>query len=192
MELDLNLVASFLALVEEQHYGHAAQRLHLTPSALSRQIQRLERQLEVVLVDRGPAGVLELTPAGRTLATDGAGLLALAQTACRRARTTEPALTMRIGFPSADRECLEQLGFPGVTRGLVRRFPELHLVGLGVPVADLGRCLAQRRVDVAVTRSPTVDPAVDSIPGGARGWYVQCRHTDRRAAVRAVVRQLAR
>ena len=56
MELDLGLASSFLVLAEERHYGRAAARLHLTSPALTKRIQRLERQLGVVLLQRGPAG----------------------------------------------------------------------------------------------------------------------------------------
>ncbi|MFC7648577.1 LysR family transcriptional regulator [Streptosporangium lutulentum] len=56
MDLDLGLVADFLVLVKERHYGRAAGRLHLTSSALTKRIHRLERQLGVALVERSPAG----------------------------------------------------------------------------------------------------------------------------------------
>ena len=45
----------------------AADLLHVTPSAVSQQIQRLEAEEGVVVLDRGPRGVT-LTPAGRVLA----------------------------------------------------------------------------------------------------------------------------
>ena len=45
----------------------AAELLHVTPSAVSQQIGRLEREVGVALLDRGPRGVT-LTPAGRILA----------------------------------------------------------------------------------------------------------------------------
>jgi DNA-binding transcriptional LysR family regulator len=38
MELDLSGVASFLVLGEEVHFGRAAARLHLTQSALSKNV----------------------------------------------------------------------------------------------------------------------------------------------------------
>ncbi|MEV6862112.1 LysR family transcriptional regulator, partial [Streptosporangium subroseum] len=68
MDLNLGLVADFLVLVQERHYGRAAVRLHLTSSALTKRIQRLEGQLGVVLVERGPAGVFAVTSAGRRFA----------------------------------------------------------------------------------------------------------------------------
>src|SRR5690606_31857707 len=45
----------------------AADLLHVTPSAVSQQIQRLEAEEGVAVLDRGPRGVT-LTPAGRVLA----------------------------------------------------------------------------------------------------------------------------
>jgi DNA-binding transcriptional LysR family regulator len=47
MDLDLSCVASFLVLLDERHYGRAAAKLNLTSSALSKRIQRLERQVGV-------------------------------------------------------------------------------------------------------------------------------------------------
>ena len=53
--MDLGLVASFMTLVDEEHFGRAAARLHLTSPALTKRIQRLERQLGVTLIERGSA-----------------------------------------------------------------------------------------------------------------------------------------
>jgi DNA-binding transcriptional LysR family regulator len=55
VDLELELVANFLVLMREMHYGRAAARLHLTQAALTKRIQRLERQLGVVLLERPPA-----------------------------------------------------------------------------------------------------------------------------------------
>ncbi|WP_424532783.1 LysR family transcriptional regulator [Sphaerisporangium viridialbum] len=88
MDLDLGLVADFLVLVEERHYGRAAVRLHLTSSALTKRIQRLEGQLGVALVERGPAGVLAVTSAGRRFAIAAEPLIAQANAARENVRAT--------------------------------------------------------------------------------------------------------
>jgi len=189
MELDLTLVASFIVLVREQHYGHAAQELHLTPSALSRQIHRLERQLDAVLVDRGPAGVLELTPAGRQFATDAPGVLAVAQGACERARSVPPVGTIRIGVSTDSRRLLDLAGLLGVVRAPAA-FPAVQLIGVVLPAGELVPSLARCEVDVVVTATPATMPGTDTVRAPSGRWFVHCRHVDRREPVRAVVRGL--
>jgi DNA-binding transcriptional LysR family regulator len=66
MVVDLRHFRSFVVVAEEGNIGRAATRLFITQPALSRQLQRLEEELRVVLFVRVPRGV-ELTDAGREL-----------------------------------------------------------------------------------------------------------------------------
>lgn len=50
--LDLLLARHFVVLAEECNFSRAAVRLHLSQSALSKQIRTLERQVGATLVDR--------------------------------------------------------------------------------------------------------------------------------------------
>lgn len=63
MDIDLRLVRYFLVMAEELHFTAAARRLYVSQPALSNQIRRLERQLDVELFERSARGV-RLTPAG--------------------------------------------------------------------------------------------------------------------------------
>ena len=84
MDLDLVCVSSYLVLLQERHYGRAAARLHMTSSALTKRVQRLEHQLGVTLLVRDTAGIVGPTPAGTRFASE-AGLLLAQATAVRRA-----------------------------------------------------------------------------------------------------------
>jgi len=67
----------FVAVARELHFGRAADRLQLAQSALSRQIQGLERELGVRLLNRGRRSLVTLTEAGVALL--GEAQLALQQ-----------------------------------------------------------------------------------------------------------------
>ena len=66
MDLDSALLRAFVAVVEERHFGRAAERLFLTQQALSKRISRLEGMLGVRLLERDPRGVAP-TAAGEQL-----------------------------------------------------------------------------------------------------------------------------
>lgn len=68
--LELRQLRYFVAVAEELHFGHAAERLHMSQSPLSRAIRELERQLGVDLLERTTRRVA-LTPAGEAF-LDGA------------------------------------------------------------------------------------------------------------------------
>ena len=55
---------SFIAVVQTLHFGKAARKVHLSPSALTRSIQRLEQELNHPLFARDRRNV-QLTPAGK-------------------------------------------------------------------------------------------------------------------------------
>jgi LysR family transcriptional regulator, benzoate and cis,cis-muconate-responsive activator of ben and cat genes len=62
--VDFRQLENFLAVCEEMGMGRAAERVHLSQPALSRQIQALESEIGVTLFDRG-SKTIRLTPAGR-------------------------------------------------------------------------------------------------------------------------------
>lgn len=64
--MELRGVRYFMSVAEILSFSRAAERLHVSQSALSRQVQSLERQLEVKLFDRIGRRIA-LTPAGEEL-----------------------------------------------------------------------------------------------------------------------------
>ncbi|WP_162641268.1 LysR family transcriptional regulator [Streptosporangium sp. 'caverna'] len=179
MDLDLGLVADFLVLVQERHYGRAAGRLHLTSSALTKRIQRLEGQLGVALVERGPAGVIAVTSAGRRFAIAAEPLIAQAADARDSARATPARHTLRIGVPAGLGAVLRHTDMTRIAQEVRLSFPETRLVRQDIALPALTHCLSEQQVDVLWTMAPVRHPAVDSYPltTSARIGVVAARHT---------------
>jgi len=88
MDLDLRRLRYFVAVAERLHFRRAAEQLHISQPALSRQIVALERDLGVTLFVRDKRSVV-LTTAGGQLLADARPLLARADAARRRAQRAE-------------------------------------------------------------------------------------------------------
>lgn len=98
---DLNLLVLFDVVLNEGHVGRAAQRLKLTPSAVSHGLGRLRRLLNDPLFLRTPKGVVP-TARAQELAQPIAELLARARHIVDRAAPFDPATSTRrftIGAP---------------------------------------------------------------------------------------------
>ena len=97
--MELRHLRYFVAVGEEEHYGRAAQRLHIAQPALSRQIRDLENEIGFPLFDRLPRGV-KLSAAGRLFLTDARHILREIEEAKLRAERIAHGKvgTLRIGI----------------------------------------------------------------------------------------------
>jgi DNA-binding transcriptional LysR family regulator len=164
MDFDLDLADSFLAVVDEWHFGRAARQLNLSPPALSKRIRRLEGQLGVPLIDRGPEGVVGLTTAGLRFATAARPLLDRARSAAKTARTEPSRYTLRVGVPSGSGTFLSCIDVAGVEHDLRHAFPPVRVAFVEVPFPSVSRSLPQHQIDVLLTIAPVRHPGVESLP----------------------------
>jgi DNA-binding transcriptional LysR family regulator len=180
MDVDLELVASFLGLVDEWHYRRAADALFLSASALTKRIQRLERQLGVRLVERGPEGMAGLTAAGTQFAAAARPLLEQARAAAQAARAASARDVLRVGVPAGVQgSFVPSMGLDDVGDRVCRAFPGLHVALVEVPFPLVTRCLPDGQADVLLTIAAVRHREVDSIPlpvTSARIGVVSARH----------------
>jgi DNA-binding transcriptional LysR family regulator len=152
----LDEIRSFIVLAESGSLRRASERLFLTPSALTRQIQRLEQSLGTSLLDRGvkPA---RITRAGRAVLDRGRHLLRvmddLRATASPHA---EPTGTFRLGIAHA----LAQASLVGAIQRLTNRFSQLR----PVITTDLTRTLLEQVRTGALDAALTLMPASGGAP----------------------------
>jgi len=147
----------FVTLAEELHFGRAAAREHIVQSALSQQIQRLERELSVLLLNRSTHHV-ELTPAGAVFLVEARQLLAHAERAtaiARRAARCAP--TLRVGIVDASCDLM-----PRIVRAVQECHPDLEVHQLEVGVPEQLRLLAESQLDVGFGRAVLAPCAVAS------------------------------
>ncbi len=152
-DLDLALVRGFTVVAEQRHFGRAAAALHLTPSSLSRQITRLERQVGARLVDRTPRGT-RLTEAGQAFLPLAAEALRLAGQAAAQARAAAQPDLITIGFT------MNIIVTPAV-RELRRQNPGAEVRTQYLPWDALPAALLEHRVDAAVARLPFPADSLD-------------------------------
>jgi len=175
---DARLLRTLLVLGDELHVGRAAQRLHLTQPAVSKQLAQLERSTGLVLFIRHPRG---LTP------TDAGRLLV------ERARHVVEQVDAFDGLAARARRSISGrlvLGFVGqaaneLTPGLLRDYRLVHpdvVVELRQhDMANLTAGLTSGESDLALLRLPVslgtpplvhepvlVEPRVAVLPAGHR------------------------
>jgi DNA-binding transcriptional LysR family regulator len=124
--MELRHLRYFVAVGEEQHFGRAADRLHVAQPSLSRQIQDLEREMGFLLFDRLPRGV-RLNAAGNLFLGDARRILQDVDEAKQRAEQIALGKTgtLRIGIAMA----LSWHGMVAETfREFRRRQPDAQLV----------------------------------------------------------------
>ena len=163
MDLDLSCVESFLVLAEERHFGRAAHRTNLSSSALTKRIQRLERQVGAKLVERSPDGVFGLTSAGARFAPRAAALLTSASAAIAAAG---PPQQVRLGVPGRIGEYPPRSELRAIAQQLREKTPGTVLSCYGLPFSELTAALLDRRIDVLWTASEADQPELRSTPLG--------------------------
>lgn len=139
--MDLNAVSLFVQVAEAGSISEAARRTGIPLPTLSRQLRKLEDDLGMRLVERGPRG-LALTPAGDQLLADAQPALAsLAQAEQRLHDASGVAGRLRVSMPPH----LERL-WP-VFRAFGRRYPA---VTFDVFVTDRRVDLVSDGIDIAI------------------------------------------
>lgn len=141
------------ALVEFAEAGsiaRAADRLFRTPSAVTRQIQRLETLLGAELLDR-TVKPPRITPLGARVLEEARDLLARADALKAMASpTSEPSGLLRVGVAHA----LAEGSLAGPIGMLQDRFPNVRLRLISQLTGDLFKQLLNGEIDVAAVLLP--------------------------------------
>lgn len=161
MALELDDLRSFLVLSEQLHFRRAAEILHLSQPALSKQIRRLEDRLGGQLLIRRSNGV-HLTSAGQVLVEHAQQVIEGSEVAERITRLAlkGEAGTLRIGFGVA----VLARGLPNLMLRFRKKFPNVDLSVRNMSTSDQIQALSDRRIDVGFVRLPIRNGDIETIP----------------------------
>ncbi|MGO4261607.1 LysR family transcriptional regulator [Lysobacter sp. TAB13] len=153
MDLDPTLLRTFVAVTESGGFTRAAERLHLTQSAVSHQIRRLEEQLGCSLLHRTTRR-LTLTEDGEDFLRHAEQILQSLDALSRRFQPSPITGVVRFGVPEnfiGDR-------LPNLLCQFTRAFPGVRM-DISVSMSmDLRQMVEADELDLAV---------VIALPGGA-------------------------
>lgn len=157
--MDLDLLRAFVITAEEEHVGRAALRLNISPSPLSRSIQRLEAELGLTLFERQRQR-LRLTDQGRRFQTEAQDLLDRARSLEQRARQWGRGISAEISLG-----CVPGAVQSPIILGILRQL-RAATNGLAVRMvtersAPLLDSLRRGRLDAGILYTPPQRPEPD-------------------------------
>lgn len=148
---DQQLLVYFVAVAEELNFSRAAVRCHVSQPALSKQIKRLERLIEVRLFDRSSRAV-SMTEAGQRLLTPARDVLAAGQrfteSASQERRRSRRSLKVAFVAQAANEYTT------AILREFAHRYPDATVQLQQLGPGHVRPALLDGRVDIAIVRLP--------------------------------------
>jgi DNA-binding transcriptional LysR family regulator len=164
--MELRHLRYFVAVAEMENVSRAAQRLHVSQPALSRQIRDLEDDLGFMLLERGPKSV-RLTSAGRVFLREAKAVLARADEAVEKGRAEAGAVQGELSVGYAPSPTVQIL--PRTLREFQSKFPRVRVVLHDLSAEEMVSGLASGLLNVAMTVRPE-----KRVSGGLR--FVEVTH----------------
>lgn len=149
--IELRHLQYFRVLAETLHFGHAANRLHISQPPLSRQIALLENELGVMLFDRSRRRV-QLTAAGERFYIDTGTMFAAFEQAKKNALAAArgAAGQLSVGFMMSTAYSIT----PAITRRYAALYPQVNLKLTETLPLELADDITSGNKDVAIMYMP--------------------------------------
>ena len=168
---DLDLLRSFVSVVDAGGFTRAGERVHRTQSTVSQQIQRLEKRVGRPLLKRNGKGV-SLTEEGERLLSYARRILSLAEEAKDAIARPGGDGAVRLGIP----EDFAAYRLPGLLSNFARERPSLRLDVQCDQSVKLRDALDRGELDVALAkREPGQSGGVAAWPERL-SWVASARH----------------
>lgn len=150
-----------VAVARERHFGHAAERCHVTQPTLSVGVRRIEAELGLALFERDRGEVL-VTPAGQRIIEQAQRVLEEAERLQELARGSQDQLDgpLRVGAIYTAGPYI----IPNVIPRLRKLAPRMPLIVEENFTHRLGEHLRSGDLDVIIVALPFAAPGIETLP----------------------------
>src|SRR5690606_14256978 len=155
MRLNLHLLRVFHTVVTEGSFSAAARELHISQPAVSKAVSELERQLELVLIERGGARAgqgMVLTDTGQALREHARAIFALEHAAVEelQARSGLKRGELIVGASTT----IASYWLPRYLQQFALRWPDIMLKVVAANTQAIVEDLFDCRIDLALVEGP--------------------------------------
>ncbi len=167
--MDFRQLRYFVVVAELENFTHAASRLRVAQSAVSRQVQLLELELKTDLFERVGRGI-KLTAAGELLRDHAKQLLDQLDHIRDEigSRGNQPAGVLRIGANPTFGTAL----FPGFAEAYSAAFPNVRLHFVTELTSTIQQDMHTGKLDLGIVAFPDKDTNLIMTPLTAEGLYL--------------------
>jgi len=145
MQLSIDLLKTFVVVVEEMNFTRASERLFKTQSAVSLQMKRLSEEVgKPLFVQKGKS--LSLTETGESLRLHSARILKAHDEAC--IALTKNSVTGTINLGTSDE--YTPIIFTKILAGFADRYPNISVNVVCKPSLELKRRIDENLLDIAI------------------------------------------
>ncbi len=157
---DIRQLKQFIAVAEEKHFRHAAERLNMTQPPLSQAIMKLEQDLGVQLLNRNRKKV-ELTSAGDVFLRGAYETIARMSKLESDTKRAAEGLIGRLSIGFSGSAIYEAL--PTSIRKFRKSFPDIQLEITERSTLDQVNALLKGQQDIGLLRPPMINEALFDI-----------------------------
>lgn len=157
MDLPTDLLRTFIAVLDHGGFTRAAEAVHLTQSAVSMQMRRLEEIVDTSLFARKGRSVTP-TPDGETLARHARQILKLQDEALCALAQPEVKGTVRLGIPD------DYVNFlPAIFARFSRTYPKVRVEIICRQSAEIHELMRKEELDLALVTANCGNPSTVGI-----------------------------
>lgn len=147
----------FIAAVESESFFDAAENLHTTQSTLSKQMKKLEKELDVALWDRSRRRA-SLTPAGQAFYLEAKKLSSQFHNTLQKMKAFRPAMPQELRIGTLP--FLAQYHLTEAIRQFIQSHPENTITLSEVEEKELMSGFSEDTFDLIIAREMMIDPTL--------------------------------